>query len=361
MVQTHRERIRAVRRRLEKKGADALLVTHRPNILYLCGFTGDSGALLVEVHRTSLFTDGRFSAQAAQEARSVSHVELCTGPLPLRVGAWLKKAKTKRVGFDPGWLTVAQMEALRGAGGQGVRWVSLARLVEGLRAVKTREEIVRMKRAAILGSEVMEEVFLLLKPGVREFEIAAEIEYRMRKKGAQGPAFESIVAFGGRAALPHARPTACRLRKNELVVLDLGAILADYCCDLTRTVYLGRAPRRIRNWYQAVLEAQTAAREALQAGVKAGMVDAAARKVLASAGLERYFVHGTGHGLGLEVHEEPRLARGQKQEILAGMVVTVEPGVYVEGVGGIRIEDDVAVHAHGAELLTTAPREFMEL
>lgn len=361
MVEIHQGRIRAIRHSLEGKRLDALLVTHRPNIFYLCGFTGDSGALLVEKHGSTLFTDGRFRVQAADEAGKVSRVKITAGPLPVRVGRFLKESQVRRVGFDPARLTLAQMTALRAAAGHRVRWAPLAGPVETLRAVKSPDEIARMRRAAMIGSEVVQEVFPLLKPGIREFEVASEIEYRMRRKGAQGPAFETIVAFGDRAALPHARPTARKLRKNELVVLDLGAILAHYCCDLTRTVFVGRAPRRVRKWYQAVLAAQDAARAALQLGVEAGMVDAAARKVLAAAGLGRYFVHSTGHGLGLEVHEEPRLARGQRQKILAGMVVTIEPGVYVEGVGGIRVEDDVAIHSRGTEVLTRAPREFMEL
>ena len=183
----------------------------------------------------------------------------------------------------------------------------------------------------------------------------------MRRKGASGEAFETIVASGPRSALPHARPTDKRVGKNELVVLDLGAILGQYCCDLTRTVYVGRAPARIRRWYQAVQQAQAAAREALRDGVAAAQVDAAARRILKRFRLNHRFVHSTGHGLGLEVHEEPRLARGQTKLVQAGNVVTVEPGVYVEGVGGIRIEDDVAVFPNGTEVLTSAPREFLEI
>ena len=179
--------------------------------------------------------------------------------------------------------------------------------------------------------------------------------------GAFGPAFETIVAFGERSALPHARPSGRRLRKNELVVLDLGAILHHYCCDLTRTVYVGRAPARIRGWYQAVLEAQSAARHALRAGVTGSQVDEAARNVLRKHRLDRFFTHSTGHGLGLEVHEDPRLAAGQKQKLQTSNVVTLEPGVYVEGVGGIRIEDDAVVTLGEAQILTTAQRGFLEL
>jgi Xaa-Pro aminopeptidase len=226
---------------------------------------------------------------------------------------------------------------------------------------KEAAEIAQMRKAGILAGQVLESVLTLLKPGVREIEIGAEIDYQMRRRGASGPSFESIIAFGERSALPHARPTAKRLRKNELVVLDLGVILGHYCSDITRTVFVGRAPARIRRWYKAVLEAQRAAIAAVKDGSACREVDAAARQVLAGYRLDHYFVHGTGHGLGLEVHEEPRIARGQKQRLVPGNIITIEPGVYVAGVGGIRIEDDVAVHADRTEVITRVPRDFIEL
>ncbi len=176
-----------------------------------------------------------------------------------------------------------------------------------------------------------------------------------------GAAFETIVAFGERAALPHARPTAKRLKKNEFVVLDLGAILAHYCSDITRTFYCGKAPSRARQWYKAVQDAQVAAIAAVKNGAPCGDVDAAARQVLEGHGLGKYFVHSTGHGLGLEVHEDPRIARGQKKRLEPGNVVTIEPGIYMEGVGGIRIEDDVAVHADRIEVLTRFTRDLIEI
>ena len=226
---------------------------------------------------------------------------------------------------------------------------------------KDPAELAQMRRAAILASDVVQSAIGLLKPGIREFEVGAEIEYQMRKRGASGPAFETIVAFGERSALPHARPTAKRLRKNELVALDLGAILGHYCSDITRTVYVGRAPKRIRIWYKAVLEAQKAAIVAAKSGAACGDVDGAARQVLAGYRLGDLFVHSTGHGLGLEVHEDPRVARGQNKQLEPGNVITIEPGVYAAGIGGIRIEDDVAIHADRTEILTRAPRDLIEL
>ncbi len=360
MERLHGQRIRSVRQLIAERDADALLITHLPNVFYLSGFSGSAGALLIEPDRVTLFTDGRYTIQAREEAQE-ARVRISRGPLLVALGGYLKERRKARVAFEPTRLSVAQHRELRHAAGTRIRWAELKNGIEGLRAVKDSQEIAQMRRAARLGSEVLEEILLLLKPGMRESEVAAEIEYRLRKKGASGAAFPTIVASGARAALPHAPPTEKRLRKNELVVLDLGAILAHYCCDLTRTVYLGRAPVRIRRWYEAVREAQGAAHGALRAGVAASDVDAAARRTLKRFGLEHHFLHSTGHGLGLEVHEEPRLAKGQKRLIQAGNVVTLEPGVYMKGVGGIRVEDDVAVFSDRTEILTSAPREFLEL
>jgi Xaa-Pro aminopeptidase len=360
MASVYSPRVAALRRAAGRGGADSLLVTHLPNVLYLSGFTGSSGALLVGRGRPVLFTDGRYAIQARAEAPAAT-VVIQGGSLWGAVGHHLRAAKLKCAAFDPSHLSVTQAQELRRAAGKGVRWTPMPSVVEDLRSIKASEEIAVIRRAARLISRAFEDTLPMVKPGVREIELAAEIEFRIKILGASGPAFETIVASGKRAALPHARPTGKRLRKNELVVLDQGAILAHYCSDLTRTVFLGRAPSRIRMWYQAVGEAQAAAREALRPGATAGSVDAAARRVLAGYGLEKYFTHSLGHGIGLEIHEDPRLAKGQERRIEPGQVVTLEPGVYIEGVGGIRIEDDVAVRARGIEVLTNAPRELLEL
>jgi len=360
MPATTNIRLRQVRHALDAAGAGALLETHLPNIYYLCGFSGDSGALLVDSASATLFTDGRFTVQAKEETRGI-RVHIHTGPLLEAVGAHLRARRRQRVAVSPAHLSLGGWKVLRKAAGANLKWVAIDGLVESLRAVKDAAEIDRMRDAARLGSTIMEEVIRMVRPGVTELDIAAEIGYRMRRKGASGESFEAIVAAGPRSALPHARPTARRIGKNELVVLDLGAILRRYCSDLTRTVHVGKASARVRQWYYAVLEAQAAARHALKPGVTCGAIDAAARNVLDRKGLGRYFVHSTGHGIGLEIHEDPRIARDQKRLLDAGNVVTVEPGVYVEGVGGIRIEDDALVTPRGAEILTTAPREFLEL
>lgn len=339
---------------------ESLVVTHPADWYYLTGFTGDSGALVVTRRGTTLITDGRFVGQAKAETSGVAVIQQ-KGTLFESTGEFLSGGKAKSVGFEATQLSVSQYGTLRKAAGRGCRWKPANGLVASLRMRKDPQELAVMRRAAILAGRVMEEAIPLLKAGVREFEVAAEIEYQMRKRGASGAAFETIVAFGERAALPHARPTAKRLKKNEFVVLDLGVILAHYCSDITRTFYYGKAPERVRQWYKAVQDAQVAAIAAVKNGVLCGDVDTAARQVLERQGLGKYFVHSTGHGLGLEVHEDPRIARGQKKRLEAGNVVTIEPGIYIEGVGGIRIEDDVAVHPDRIEVLTRITRDLIEI
>jgi Xaa-Pro aminopeptidase len=360
MEANYAKRRKAVAQELQARGLDCLVVTHAANWYYLTGFTGESGGLVVSGDGARLLTDGRFTVQAKEETKWIK-IELQKGSLYAALGELLRKEGVEKFGFDPGQITVEQWKALRkGAGGKS-RGVEAGRIVERLRMRKDAGELAVMRKAGILADEVMESAIKMLRPGVREREVGAEIEYQMRKRGASGPSFETIVASGRRAALPHARPTSKLLRKNELVVLDLGVILGHYCSDMTRTVYLGRAPKRVRGWYKAVQEAQAAGVAAVKAGVSCGMVDGATREVLTKSGLGQYFVHSTGHGLGLEVHEEPRVARGQEFRLEPGNVITIEPGVYVEGVGGIRIEDDVAVSARGNEILTRVKRDLIEL
>jgi Xaa-Pro aminopeptidase len=345
---------------LRQRKLDCLLVNHAPNWYYLTGFTGESGGLILDEQGATLITDGRFTVQAKQETRSI-RIELQRESLYTSVGRYLQQGGRERVGFDPQHWTVAQMSALRKQARGRCKLVAAPGIVEALRRKKDAQELATMRRAAILAGEVLESVLKFIRPGVREVEIGAEIEFQMRRRGASGASFPSIVASGPRAALPHARPTAKRLRKNELVVLDLGAILANYCSDMTRTVFVGRASTRVRRWYKAVQEAQAAAVEAVRVGVTCGEVDAVARDVLKKSGLDAHFIHSTGHGLGLEVHEDPRIARGQKVRLEVGNVVTIEPGVYFENVGGIRIEDDVAVNAGKGEVLTRVTRDLIEL
>jgi len=341
--------------------SDALLVSHLPNIRYLCGFSGSAGLLLVESSASTLFTDSRYTFQAREEVRG-ARVHIAKKGLLQAVGETLRaRRRHVSLAYSAGHITVAQKDALHAAAGSRIRWIRDPGAVEQLRCIKDADELARITDAARLISEVFQVVLRSIKPGTVELDLAAKIEYEMKRRGASGPSFETIVASGARSAWAHARPTSKKLRKSELVVLDQGAILRDYCSDMTRTVFLGRAPQNVRRLYRAVLEAQEAAKKAIRPGATAGEVDSAARTALAGYGLARYFTHSTGHGLGLEVHEMPRIGRGEEFILREGMVLTVEPGVYLEGLGGIRIEDDVVVTPTGCSDLTTAPREFLEL
>lgn len=356
----HIPRQRKLRAALSAQGLDALVVTHPPNILYLCGFSGSAGVLVVFTSRRGiLFTDARYTLQAGEESAGV-RVSIASGSLLESAGESLRARGARQAGYEKDRMTVSEKSRLSAAARRG-GLSGRTGIIEALRMVKDQGELAQMAAAACLASAVLTAVLPLVRPGARECDLAAEIEYQMRRGGASAAAFETIVASGPRSALPHARATGRRLRKNELVVLDLGAILRHYCSDLTRTLYLGKAPRRIREWYGAVREAQAAAINALRPGISGQQVDQAARRVLAGHGLEKGFTHSLGHGLGLEVHEAPRLARGQKGRLEAGNVVTVEPGVYRQGIGGIRIEDVVVVTPRGARVLTTVSRDVWEL
>jgi len=353
-------RLTNFRRWMKGKRLDFFLVSHPPNIYYLTGFTGSSGELVLGQEWGVLITDGRYKTQARAEVRGAS-VLIHKGPPLEAVGGVLDGRRAGTLGFEAEHTSVLGVRQLRRSTGRSIRLRGHTGAVEALRAIKDAEEISRLRAAASLIGRVFEKVLPLVRPGRSELELAAEIEYQIRGLGAEGASFETIVASGRRSAQPHARPTSKLLRKNELVVLDLGAILRHYCSDLTRTVYLGRAPGRVRSIYGAVREAQAEALANIRPATPCAEVDQATRRVLQRHRLDRYFVHSLGHGLGLEIHEEPRLAAGIKSRLQAGHVVTVEPGVYIPGFGGIRIEDDVLVTRDGAEVLTRAPREFLEL
>lgn len=346
---------------LERLSADAILVSHLPNVRYLCGFSGSAGALLVDASGAMFFTDSRYTIQAKNEV-AAARVRIAKKGLLRAAGELMRRRRSlRRVAYSPSQMTVAQKQALDAAVARKVRWLSDESAVEKMRAVKDAGEITTLREAAQLVSKTFQRTRRILRPGITELSVAAEIERDFKRQGAEGPSFETIVASGERSAWPHAKPTQKSVAKNELVVLDQGAILRGYCSDMTRTVFVGAASRKIRSLYGAVLEALEAGKAAARPGAKAQDVDAAARNALKRAGLARYFTHSTGHGIGLEIHEAPRLGKGDETVLVEGMVVTVEPGVYIEGLGGIRVEDDIVVTARGAEVLTTAPRELIEL
>lgn len=347
------ERLRAL---MEVRRVPPILVTNLVNVRYLTGFTGSAGLALFGPRRAVLWVDPRYTLQARGQATGVEVIEERRGLLK-GAAAWLRKHPVREVGYEASSLTCDQFQQLRTEAGRTIRLRPAGDLIEELRVVKDRGEIEAMRSAGRITAKVFEDLRTRVKPGVEERDLAAEIEYRMHKRGADGAAFETIVASGPRSAHPHARSSSKLLQEEELVIFDLGAILNGYAADMTRTVFLGEPSRRVRNLYAAVLKAQHEAVESVQDGVKASEVDATARRVLAKHGLERHFTHSTGHGVGLEIHERPRLAKGEATRLKAGSVITVEPGVYLEGFGGIRVEDTVLVGPDGPEILTPASLE----
>ncbi|HEY1159654.1 MAG TPA: aminopeptidase P family protein [Terracidiphilus sp.] len=361
----HSRRIGQLRRRMTKAGIPGLLVTHPPDIRYLCGFTGSSAALAVTRRAVWLFTDGRYREQAAEEVEA-AQVQIEPGSPAVAAVEWLAAQHgVEFAGFDPVWTTVAELArwkaALPSRLRRGFLSVLPAPLVETLRQVKDEDELALMAEAALAGCKLFDHILGFIRPGLQEMEVAAELEHRARLLGAEGMSFETIVASGVRSALPHGRATTARLPRRGFLTLDFGIILGGYCSDMTRTVYLGRPRAKEREAYAAVLEAQEAGVEAVRSGASCGEVDEAARCVLRRAGLAEAFSHSTGHGVGLEIHEPPRIGAGQTTRLLAGMVVTIEPGIYLEGQFGIRIEDMVAVTRTGGQVLTPAPKALIEL
>jgi Xaa-Pro aminopeptidase len=361
----HISRIGQLRRRLTRAGLQGLLVTHLPDLRYLCGFTGSSAAFAVTRRSARLFTDGRYTAQAAEEVQG-SRVQIVSGSPAIAAVEWLAAQPGAGIaGFDPAWTTVAELTRWRVALPARLRRSFLAALpaplVEPLRLVKDEQELALMSHAALMGCKLFEHILGFLRPGLKEIEVAAELEHKARLLGAEGMSFETIVASGVRSALPHGRATTTPLPRRGFLTLDFGIIHGGYCSDMTRTVFLGEPRARERAAYEAVLEAQQAGVNAVRAGVSCGEVDEATRGVLRKAGLAEAFSHSTGHGVGLEIHESPRIGTGQKTRLLAGMVVTIEPGVYLAGEFGIRIEDMVAVTRTGGEVLTPAPKALIEL
>jgi Xaa-Pro aminopeptidase len=338
---------------------DAMLVTHLPNVRYLTGFTGSAG-VLVAASRPVFTTDGRYREQAAHQ---VERVRVVVGKGSALASAILevKKAHIRRLGIEAEHMTVATRKILSRELGRKTKLIDTFNVVEKLRIVKDRDEIRLIRKAVNLGSELLPVICKALKPGHPETSAAAHLEFAAREQGAEGMSFETIVAAGPRSALPHGVASATRMPRRGFVVLDYGVILNGYCSDMTRTVCIGRATSEQRRVYDAVLEAQLAAIAAVAPGRTAGEVDEAARSVLTRAGLGQYFIHSTGHGVGLEIHESPRLAARQTDLLQPGMVITIEPGVYIGGKFGVRIEDMVLVTERGSEVLTRAPKVLLEL
>ncbi len=339
---------------------EALIVTHMPNVLYLCGFDGSAGVLAAVEGKWAFFTDGRYTEQARQQVKW-ARVVIAKGSALAAAAEWVRKTGATTIGIEADHMSVSLRSALKRMTTTNVRLRETSGLIEQLRVIKEPAEIDRIREAVNLGTSLLDTALAAIRPGVRETEIAAKIEYAARTAGASGMSFETIVAAGARSALPHGCASNAPIPRNGFIVMDFGVILTHYCSDMTRTVHVGRVTQADRDVYDAVRDAQQAALNMVAPGVEIAKVDQAARRVLRQAGLAKYFTHSTGHGVGLEIHEPPRIARTVKDKLQPGMVITIEPGAYVPGRGGVRIEDMVLVTDAGCEVLTKAPKDLLVL
>ncbi|HVO62011.1 MAG TPA: Xaa-Pro peptidase family protein [Terriglobales bacterium] len=358
------ERLQRLQRSVALHKLDFFLTTHLPNIRYLTGFTGSAGVLIIEAGGRNVFiTDGRYKQQAREQVERVTVTIAKKAPL-VAVAEWLRsrvgqQGKTSALGIEPAHLTVADRDRLAAVLAHKIRIKSAPPLVEQQRKLKDQTEIDLIREAVLTGAALFDTLLNAIRPGRKENAVAAELEYAARKAGCEGMSFETIIASGSRSALPHGRASDESISRTGFVVCDFGVILAGYCSDMTRTVYVGQATREARNFYAAVREAQLAGIDAVRPGMPVAEVDRVGRSVLKKAGLGRYFTHSTGHGVGLEIHEAPRIASDQAEILQPGMVITIEPGAYVPGKWGVRVEDMVVVTERGHEVLTPTSKDLI--
>lgn len=357
MIAMKTSRLTRLREAMDKAELEALFVTNGYNRKYLTGFTGSSGYVLVTQDRAVLLTDFRYTAQAAEQAHDFEVIEH-QRKIMLSVKEILHKHGIRRLGFEQNDVTYGTYLSYSADLGD-VELVPTESLVQKLRMIKDQDELRIMKEAAALADDTFSFIQTKLKPGVSEKQIALEMEFYMRNRGAASSSFETIVASGERSALPHGVASDRLLGTNEYVKLDFGAYYKDYCSDLTRTVCLGQPTDKHKEIYQIVLEAQMHTLANLKPGMTGKEADALARDIIKRAGYGDNFGHSTGHGLGMEVHEAPGLSYSSETVLEPGMTVTVEPGIYIPGFGGVRIEDDIVITDTGIERLTYSDKNLI--
>ena len=338
---------------------DALLFFGLPNIRYLCGFTGTDGVLLVTADNTVFLTDSRYQAQAAEQV--VASRTHCYRKKFSAIVDELTVGQFKRVGFDAAVLTVAAFEEIRKLAHDDLEWCPLNEQLSFLRACKSADELVALKKAASLNRAAFTEILPQIRPGISERQLALELEFALKRLGGECNAFDFIVASGLRGALPHGVAGDKLLASGELVTIDFGTRVDGYHSDETVTLALGKIDGTLRQIFDIVLEAHDLALAAIQPGMLVRELDAVARDYIISHGYGDYFGHGLGHGVGLEIHESPALSPREETQLLEGMVITIEPGIYLPGTGGVRIEDTVVVRADGYEPLTEISKDYKEV
>ena len=349
-------RLSRCRAHMKRRGISAYLITNRPDQVYLTGFDGEDGAAIITSGSVHIITDGRFEQTIRQQAPwAQSHMR--THALADVVGTVCRKLRLKQLWFQPDYVSVQQLADLRKPC-RPTKLSPASPIVNDLRKTKDRAEMNRLRQAIYIAEAAFKALKKQIRTGMTETDVAALLEYEMKRRGATEPSFPTIVAEGPNAAIPHAQPGRRRIKKGSLILIDWGARWEHYCSDLTRVLFMGTIPPRFEQLYRIVLEAQKKAIDMIAAGQRCCDIDKAARDRIVAAGYGKEFGHGLGHGVGLDIHEEPRLKFGYDDVLEAGMVVTVEPGIYLPGIGGIRIEDDILVTAKGRQVLTTLPKSL---
>ncbi|MFC2948198.1 M24 family metallopeptidase [Virgibacillus sediminis] len=347
-----------LRETLKANNLDAILVTSPVNRQYITGFTGTAGAVLIGENSARFLTDFRYTEQANEQAKGFDVIEH-KQQIEMEIRDQIKDMGVKRVGFEKNHVTFSQYEKYQQI--LEAELVPVGGLVEELRLVKDEQELEILKKAAKIADDAFEHIQQYIKPGVKEIDISNELEFFMRKQGAVSSSFDIIVASGERSALPHGVASEKKIQAGELVTLDYGALFQGYCSDITRTFAIGEISKELENIYDTVLKAQQTGLAGIKPGITGKEADALTRDYINEKGYGQYFGHSTGHGLGMEVHEGPALSFRSEKRLEPGMVVTVEPGIYVPGVGGCRIEDDIVITESGMERLTYAPKNLIQL
>lgn len=353
-------RLTALRKRIPAWRADALLITNPRDIRYLTGFVGEDSWAVVPASggKVVIISDSRFDEEIDKAApQAKKHIRDTKTSLTTALDQVLLKLKARYVAIQEAYLTLHQTRVLS----EKVKGVTFIPVDDGLltqRAIKDKGEVTLLRRAVKIQQEGFRRTMATIKPGMTELEITARLEFEMMSLGAEGPAFQSIIAAGANSSLPHYRPGLAKVEKNNILLVDWGAKLGGYHSDMTRTVALGKMPAKIREIYQIVLDAQLASIAAIKPGALLKDVDAAARDLINKAGYEKQFQHGLGHGIGLQIHESPRFGHNSEGECQEGQVVTVEPGIYLPGIGGVRLEDDILITKTGHEVLCDLPKDL---
>ena len=353
------ERLKIFRDKIEKenKGIDGFLVTNLQNMNYLSGFDGEGFALITKKDNY-LLTDSRYTEQAEKE--SPDFIIRIDEPKTkdariLALRKIIEKIKINKIAFESNNLSFADFKKYSDSL-KSIEFLPTKNIIEQIRMIKDKDEIIKMKKAAQITTESLKEVFEIIKPGMRELDIASELAYTMRKKGAQKESFDTIVISGERSSLPHGKPSEKKIDEGELITIDMGANYQNYNSDITRTIIMGKENQKQKEIYSIVLEAQKAALEFIKPGLKCNEVDSVARNIIEKKGYGKNFGHGLGHGVGLDIHEMPRVSFNDDTILLPGMVVTIEPGIYLPEFGGVRIEDSVLITEEGYEILTWFPK-----